>query len=60
MRKYLFKISNNNISKKPLTGQINCSKSTMKIQNQDVKSIPSLLPSVVFTVNSEHISCLVL
>ena len=60
MRKYLFKISNNNISKKPLTVQINCSKSTIKIQNQDVKSIPSLLPYVAFTVNFEYISCLVL
>ena len=57
MTKYLFKISNNNTSKKPLTAQINCSKSTIKTQNQDVKSIPSLLRSGVFIVNFEYISC---
>ena len=57
MTKYLFKISNNNTSKKPLTAQINCSKSTIKTQNQDVKSIPSLLRYGVFIVNFEYISC---
>ena len=60
MKKYLFKISNNNIRKKPLTVQINYSKSTIKTQNQYVKSIPSLLQSGVFIVNFWHISCLVL
>ena len=55
MTKYLFKTSNNNTSKKLPTAQINCSKSAMKIQNQDVKSIPS-----VFIVNFEYISCFVL
>ena len=55
MTKYLFKISNNNTYKKPLTAQINCSKSTMKTQNQDAKFIPS-----VFIVKFEYISCFVL
>ena len=55
MTKYLFKISNNNTLKKPVTAQINCSKSTMKTQNQDVKFITN-----VFTVNFEYISCFVL
>ena len=60
MTQYLFKINNNNTSKKPLTAQINCSKSTIKKQNQDVYSIPSLLRPGVFIVNFEHISCVFL
>ena len=60
MTQYLFKINSNNSSKKPLTAQINCSKSTIKAQNEDVYSIPSLLRSGVFIVNFQHISSLVL
>ena len=55
MAKYLFKISNSNTSKKPLTAKIDCSMLTIKTQNQDVKSILS-----AFIVNFEYISRLVL
>ena len=52
MAKYLSKITNNNTSKKPLTAQINCPMSTIKTQNQELKSVRSVLPSGVLTVIS--------
>ena len=52
MTKYLSKITNNSTSKKPLTAQTNCSKSAIKTQNQELKSVQSVLPSAVLTVIS--------
>ena len=58
--KYLFKITNNNTSKKPLTPQIYYSKSTIKTQNQELKSFRSVVRSGVLIVNFENISYLAL
>ena len=58
--KYLLKITNNNTSKKPLTPQIYYSKSTIKTQNQELKSFRSVVRSGVLIVNFENISYLAL